>query len=171
VEIVDVYLGSRWEDTCIAEIWPDYGTITAVAVASDDRTLTASFAGAAAVPIYRSLEYALTVVETSENREWLIVAREPYYDQPRHPTSYALVHAPSGRNVSQAIFGKPVGGGTGGAAAESTAASGRAAEAGVPAHLLPTGFVREGAITYVTYENMTDGTSGRAPCSLYDAAR
>ncbi|MDA3947928.1 MAG: hypothetical protein PF508_01775 [Spirochaeta sp.] len=112
VEIVDVYPGTTWEDTCIAEIWPDYGAITAVAVASDDRTLTASFRGAAPFPTYRSLEYALTVVETSDNGEWVIVAREPYYDQPRHPTSYALVHAPSGRNVSQAILGKPVGGGT-----------------------------------------------------------
>jgi hypothetical protein len=84
----------------------------------------------------------------SGNGEWAILTREPAYLEAgeRPTTSYAVIHTPTGRDVTASIFG---------------------AEAELGLDTLPTGFSQEGGATYVHYEDLNSGESSRARCILY----
>ncbi len=148
LEIRDVYKGSQWEDTCIAELWADYGEIEEVSVSGDRRSLLVTTDEGKKVPTYRDFTSVLALVEVSGNGKWVIVTKEPAYLEAdeRPTTSYAVVHAPTGRDITGAIFGTDV-------------------DLGL--EILPTGFSQEGEETYVHYEDLDSGESSRAPCSLY----
>jgi len=106
LEIAEVYRGWKWEDTCIAELWPDYGRASKVSVSEDDKNLVITAEAGEQIPTYSDFEYVLTLVETSRNKEWAIVIKEPTYaDEGRIPSTYAVIHTPSGRDLRKIFFG------------------------------------------------------------------
>ncbi|MDZ7794428.1 MAG: hypothetical protein U5P10_12290 [Spirochaetia bacterium] len=148
LEIADTYPGSKWEDTCIAELWPDYGRASKASVSQDDKSLVITDGAGEQIPTYSDFEYVLTLVETSRNKEWAIVIKEPAYaDEGRISSTYAVIHTPTGRDMSQRIFGP---------SAEKLGAG-----------LLPTGFTREQGTTYLEYEDFEQGETKQTPLSLY----
>lgn len=147
LEIADVYRGSTWEDTCLAEIWPDYGTPDDVAVSDDERALTMETPAGDRVSTYADFDSVLTLVETGGDGEWAIVLREPAYQgEGRVETGYAVVHTPTGRDVSATLFGD---------------------SAILGPEILPVGFSEGAGSTYVKYENLRTGETGRVLCTLY----
>ncbi|MCA1754491.1 MAG: hypothetical protein LC641_07335 [Spirochaeta sp.] len=152
LEIVDIYPGSTWEDTCIAEIWPDYGVGTDVSVSPDMRSLLITQDTGKPVATYADINYVITLLETSSNREWALVLLEPAYLEvgERATSSYTVIHTPTGWDVGSQLFGSGTQLGT---------------------DILPLGFISEGGRTYVEYENMSadknPGTLGRVHCTFY----
>ena len=148
LEIAGTYPGSKWEDTCIAELWPDYGRASKVSVSEDGKSLLITAAAGEQIPTYSDFEYVLTLVETSRNKEWAIVIKEPAYaDEGRISSTYAVIHTPSGRDLSKSIFGS---------SAEK-----------LGTRLLPTGFIRKQGTTYLEYEDFEQGETKQTPLSLY----
>ncbi|HDQ14284.1 MAG TPA: hypothetical protein ENN41_05675 [Sediminispirochaeta sp.] len=42
LEIVDTYPGTTWEDTCLAELWPDYGPTDELRLGPENQRLSNS---------------------------------------------------------------------------------------------------------------------------------
>lgn len=144
LEIAEVYRGTTWEDTCIAEIWPDHGEIVDVAVAEDMRRLVLATADGRRVGGYADFESVLTLIAQSDDAEWAIVIKEPAYPGSHRVTSeYAVIHTPTGRDMTDAIF---AGSATGGPGA------------------IPFDFVTEDGTTFVLYDDPADGALRRVPC-------
>lgn len=145
--IADTYPGSTWEDTCIAELWPDYGSVSDVSISDDNRKVMITGEAGKQIPTYFPFEYVLTLVETSENHEWAVVIKEPAYpDSERVTSEYALIHTPTGRDMNAEIFGNSV-------------------QPGID--FLPVGFITKESATLVEYEDLENGDMHRAPCTLY----
>jgi hypothetical protein len=147
LEIADVYQGTTWDDTCIAELWPDYGEVSGVTESADGRSLLITTAAGEEVRSYSPLEYLLSIYETSPDNEWVLVMREPFYaGEGRVSTDYALIHTPSGRDMSGKVFDNP---------------------AALGLELIPDGFVMEGSRVFVKYEDLSSGKTLLAPCVPY----
>jgi hypothetical protein len=148
LEIGEVYEGSTWHDTCLAELWPDYGKPASVKLSKDSRALLITDETGRHIPTYADSEYVLSLADLSPGGEWAVVLKEPAYLEPgeRAETEYALIHTPTGRDVSAQILDDP-------------------ARFGID--LLPTGFTREGSAVFLEYEDLAGGESGRAACRLY----
>jgi len=148
LEIRDTYEGSKWEDTCIAEIWPDFGSVHAVAVAENSKSLFIRSAACEQIPSYRSRDRVLSIIETSPDKEWVLLITEPAYLEPgeRAETGYIVIHAPTGRDMTSELFAEPQRLGLG---------------------IIPTGFLEEGGRCYLLYEDLEEGRSERAPCPRY----
>lgn len=152
LEIADIYPGSTWQDTCIAELWPDYGEATAVTVAPDMRSLLLAKDTGEQIPTCADINYVITIIETSPDNEWALVLQEPAYLEAgeRATSSYTVLHTATGWDIGPELFrdGPQPGGG-----------------------LLPTGFVQEDGRTYLEYENLSTGlnagTRARVLCTLY----
>lgn len=148
LEIAEVYRGWKWEDTCIAELWPDYGEASNISVSEDDKSLIITTDAGEQIPTYSDFEYVLTLVDSSEDHEWAIVIKEPAYaDEGRISSTYAVIHTPSGRDMSSRIFGPS------------------AVRLGTD--LLPTGFFRKQGTTYLEYEDLKMGETKQTPVRLY----
>lgn len=147
MEIAAVYRGTTWDDTCIAELWPDFGEVASVSEAPDSRSLVITTDTGDEVRTYALLEYLLSIYETSPDNQWALVMREPFYaGEGRISTDYALIHTPSGRDMSAKVFDDP---------------------AALGLELLPEGFVMEGSRVFVQYEDLSSGRTLLAPCLLY----
>jgi hypothetical protein len=148
IEIGDIYPGSAWEDTCIAELWPDYGTAEKVSVSGDSRSLVITRKSGEEIPVYGNIEYVLTLFETSRDNKWALVIREPAYPGPgeRITSSYAVLYTPGGRDVSALLFNDPSGLGT---------------------DLLPFGFISREGRTWLEYEDLRSGEIKEIHCTLY----
>jgi hypothetical protein len=148
IEIAEVYRGSRWEDTCIAELWPDYGEVAGVSLSEDERRLLIRKETGGRIPVYAEFDALLTLVTSSDDSEWAVLLREPAYAEAgeRVTGEYAVVHTPTGRDVSALIFAEPslLGG-----------------------ELLPTAFTTKGGNVYLQYERLDGSGGGRVPCRLY----
>jgi hypothetical protein len=153
LEIAEVYRGTTWEDTCIAEIWPDFGEIEDVAVSDDMRRLVLTTPDGRLVPGYADFDSVLTLVDLSRDARWAIVIREPAYletGQGRVSSEYAVIHTPTGRDMTAGIL----------------------SEAGISgeASFLPFGFEEEGGVTWLLFDDPA-GNERRAPCGpLYRVA-
>jgi hypothetical protein len=147
LKIADVYRGRSWEDTCIAEMWPDYGSVTGVQVSEDERALVIRTPDGRRVRTYSEFGRLLTLVEVSDNGCWAIVLEEPAYaDSGRVTTEHAVIHTPTGRDMTATVFG----------------------DALVPElDLLPVGFASEDGRTYLHYEDLATGERRRTPCTPY----
>jgi hypothetical protein len=147
IEIADVYRGTTWEDTCIAELWPDYGSAGEIHVSEDRRSLVMVTDAGESIETYYPFTSVLTLVETGPEKTWAIVIKEPaYQDEGRVETEYAVVQVPAGRDMTEEIFGKtPV----------------------MAMELLPTGFLKDDGEVYVEYEDFAAGETRRVQCELY----
>ncbi len=137
LEIAEVYRGTTWEDTCIAEIWPDYGEIATVDTDDNMRRLLLYTADGRRVPGYADFAYVLTLLALSDNAEWAIVIKEPAYPgQGRVSSVYAVIHTPTGRDFSAAVFA---------------------------ADVLPFDFAADAGRLFVVYEDLSSGEVRRTP--------
>ncbi len=144
LEIAQVYRGSTWEDTCVAEIWPDWGEITEVSVSESMRRLVLTTADGEHVPGYADFEFVLTLLDQSTDGEWAIVIKEPAYPgSGRVHSEYAVIHTPTGQDMTAAIFPDSASGSSG---------------------VLPFMFEEEAGTTYVVYDDLESGETLRAPC-------
>ncbi|MBN2510557.1 MAG: hypothetical protein JXB03_09775 [Spirochaetales bacterium] len=144
LEIGAVYAGTTWKDTCIAELWPDYGPVQSAAVQDDDSTLVITLSGNVEIPVYHDPDSVLTLLEVSHDNEWAIIIREPSVPGSGPLLSeYKVFHVPTGRDVTRDILGSE------------------------PGTLLPYAFSYEGGQHFVEYERFDDGRTGRAECALY----
>jgi hypothetical protein len=148
LEIADVYRGTRWEDTCLAELWPDFGKAARVFEAEDGRSLIITTEDGIEIPTYSPPSAVLTLVETCSENEWAVVIEEPAYrGTGRVESEYALVHVPTGRDLTEEVFGEsPV----------------------IGVEVLPTGFVEENGVVSVEYEDFVSGKTKMSRCLLYD---
>jgi hypothetical protein len=148
LEIAEVYPGRKWEDTCIAELWPDYGSVAEVSISEDRRSLLVRSGGGEPIPTYADFGFVLTLAEVSRDGRWALIIKEPAYVQEgeRVDSEYAVVHTPTGREMNRQLLGTEVLFGI---------------------EILPTGFSTEGERVFVEYEDLEKGESRRALCELY----
>lgn len=108
IEIESVYHGSRWADSCIAELWPDYGPIAAVSVTEEGSALV-SFTEAGYAPVvYRKENAIFDVAATSPEEEWVILTAAPREaGEGRVETRYLLINASTGHELTEEITGVP----------------------------------------------------------------
>ena len=144
LEIKAIYPGTTWEDTCLAEIWPDYGEVTDVSVTDDSRALLISTPDGEEIRSYEDFEYVFSLVEHSENGEWAILIKEPAYAEPgRVSTEYAIVHTPTGRDVTDRLFEDP---------------------AVLGMEKLPTHFIEKEGKTFLVYDDFESGLTRQVVC-------
>ncbi len=152
LEIADIYPGSTWEDTCIAELWPDYGTGTEISVSSNMRSLLVTQENGGQIPTYADIRYVISLLDASPDKEWALILQEPAYLEvgERASSRYTVIHTPTGWDIGPQLFPEGTQLGT---------------------DLFPLGFIHEEGRTYLEYENLrqegTSGTLGRVPCTLY----
>jgi len=152
LEIADIYPGSTWEDTCIAELWPDFGAGTEISVSSNMRSLLVTKDTGEQIPTYADIRYVISLLEASPNKEWALILQEPAYLElgERASSSYTVVHTPTGWDIGPQLFPEGTQLGT---------------------ELFPLGFVQEGGRTYLEYETpgkgQNAGTLERVHCTLY----
>ncbi len=148
LEIAEVFRGTSWEDTCIAEIWPDYGQIAYVDVDANMRLLLLGTPDGRQIPGYADFPSVLTILAQSEDAAWVIVIKEPAYPgSGRVSSEYAVIHSPTGRDMTSAVFADLA------AAVTVTGPPG--------AGLLPYDFVEDAGELFVLYDNLETGESGR----------
>jgi len=86
----------------------------------------------------------LSLVDTSDDGQWALVIKEPAHSgSGRVSSDYAIIHLPTGRELTDSILGSERGG------------------------ILPFAFVMEAEGVYVEYEKIAGGETGRRPCRLY----
>ncbi len=106
IEIESVYHGDRWADTCIAELWPDYGPVAAVSVSEDGSALISSTEAGYEPVVYRNDELVMELAATSPEAEWVIltaVARGA--QEGRRESEYLLVNSSTGHELTEEITG------------------------------------------------------------------
>lgn len=147
MEITDVYQGTNWDDTCITELWPDYGAAERVFVSGNGSSLMMEKSGGETIRSYEPFGSVLTLVESSRNNRWAVLIKEDAYNEGgRVESEYVLVHVPTGRDMTKEILGtSPV----------------------LGTELLPTGFAGKYSRTFVEYEDFSTGQTRRVRCSLY----
>jgi hypothetical protein len=107
LEIESTYPGTKWEDSCIAELWPDYGSPAAARVNESGDTLTIIAPEGTAIPVYHNTDGVLTLLELSRDNQWALVIREPATPKDgRISTSYEIIHLPTGRVLTDTILGQ-----------------------------------------------------------------
>jgi hypothetical protein len=144
LEISATYPGTTWEDTCIAELWPDYGQVTVALLSGDSQRLNVVDSSGLRIPVYHDFDHILTLIETSRDKTWALVSKEPANPADgRVSTQYGIIHLPTGRELTSKILGL-----------ESE-------------KLLPTNFSYEGGRSYVELENLESGEVDRKLCVLY----
>jgi hypothetical protein len=144
LEIAEVYRGTTWEDTCIAEIWPDYGAVTAVTTSDNQRQLILTIPDGRNVAGYADFESVLTVADIDDTGQWALLIKEPAYSEAgRVSSEYSIVHLPTGRDMTAAILPEGPGGKAVG---------------------IPYGFDTDGNTVYVLYDEISTGKENRAPC-------
>lgn len=100
------YPGTTWEDTCIAELWPDYGAVTDFNLGGEDQYLHITDELGQNIPVFYDFDYVLTPIDSSKDQRWAIVIKEPAYaDSGRVSSSYAVIHLPTGRELTAKILG------------------------------------------------------------------
>lgn len=142
--IASTYPGTTWEDTCIAELWPDYGTVTEIDLEGESRYLHIVDAVGQDIPVYYDFDYVLTVVDQSEEREWALVIKEAAYpDSDNISSTYAIVHLPTGRDLTAKILGYE------------------------RRSILPYALNSRDGQVFVEWENTETGAEGSEACVLY----
>ena len=144
LEISGTYPGSKWEDTCIAELWPDYGPASDALLSKDGKQLSIVDSGGRVIPVFYDFDYVLTLLEISRDKQWALVIKEPAYPgSGRVSSEYGIIHLPTGRELTADILGP-----------DNTG-------------LLPYSFSFENGLTYVEFENLETGEEGRTACLFY----
>jgi hypothetical protein len=142
--IESTYPGSTWEDTCIAELWPDYGAVTEIDLKDDDQYLHIVDAVGQDISVYYDFGYVLTLVDQSEGRRWALLIKEGAYPHSSDASStFAIVHVPTGRDRAAEILGP-----------ES-------------ASILPYGFSSRDGRVFVEWEHTETNAEGSEACVLY----
>ena len=144
LEINSTYAGTTWEDSCIAELWPDYGQVAEVVLSEDSQHLNIVNPSGLCVPVFYDFDYVLTLLETSRDKTWVLALKEPAnHADGRVTTKYGIIHLPTGRELTRQILGP-----------ESE-------------KLLPTHFSYEGGRSFIELESPESGKADRKPCVLY----
>ena len=138
------YPGTRWEDTCIAELWPDYGTVNEIELRGEDQYLYITDEVEQNIPVFYDFDYVLSLIDSSQDRRWAVVIKEPAYSgDSRVSSTYAIIHLPTGREMTANILGS-----------ESE-------------NKLPYAFSSRNGQVFVEWEYIETGAEGREPCVLY----
>lgn len=144
LSIVSVYEGSSWEDSCLAEIWADYGPIEEIHINSDGHGIILRDSFEQEVPVYTDSEGILSIVELSESLEWALLLREPATaGEGRIESSYILLHLPSGRDLGSRIPGLQEG------------------------RIIPYSFIEKRGISYLQYIDLENDQEAQSACLLY----
>ena len=142
--IETTYPGSIWEDTCIAELWPDYGAVTEIDLRGEDQYIDITDELGRDIPVFYDFDYVLTLIDWSEEQRWALVIKEPAYpDSGRVSSAYAIIHLPTGRELTAEILGPD---------SESK---------------LPYAFSYRDGRVFVEWEHIETGAVGSKPCVLY----
>ncbi len=159
LEIAEVYRGTTWEDTCIAEIWPDWGAIARVETADNMRRLVLHTPDGRRIPGYADFESVLTVLAVSDDAEWAIVIKEPAYPGPgRMSGEYAVIHTPTGRDMTAVLFSAVAEGEPPDATPHNTTPFDT-----TPFNIIPFDIVREGGRLFVVYDDLAAGETATVP--------
>ena len=95
LEILDVYRGTRWNDTCLTELraYPEKGFI-ALAVYTEDGILRYDTAEAAGRALFASRGSVHEFVELSPDGRWCIAVEMPEEAEGRPHVSFELLRIP-----------------------------------------------------------------------------
>ena len=142
--IESTYPGTTWKDTCIAELWPDYGTVTETDLRGEDQYLHIVDSVGQDIPVYYDFDYVLTLVDQSEGRRWALVIKEAAYpDSGNISSTYAIVHLPTGRDLTAKTLGHE------------------------RRSILPYALNSQDGRVFVEWENTETGAEGSEACLLY----
>lgn len=140
MEIRSTYPGSRWEDSCLAELWPDYGEAQELLLHEDSQGFSIITGAGELVPVHHDHQSILTLVETSPDGQWALILLEPACPEGGRVSSrYGIFHLPTGRDLTGTILGSEEG-------------------------LLPFGFIEEGGRIYIEVENPGSGETEKREC-------
>lgn len=114
LEIQDVYKGSKWDDTCISEIFFDdvfmhnsleekYTHIDSVYVNKDENAILLNSDQDQRIKLFQDTESVFQIIDTSADHQWAIVIRMSADPSPRHQTNYLLLNTFLGEFVNDNI--------------------------------------------------------------------
>jgi hypothetical protein len=144
ITIEATYPGSTWEDTCIAELWPDYGAAAEVELRGEDQYLDITDELGQNIPVFYDFDYVLSLIDVSKDRRWALLIKEPAYPGTgRVSSAYAIIHLPTGRELTAEILGPESG------------------------SKLPYAFSSRDGRVFVEWEHIETGAEAGEPCVLY----
>jgi len=114
LEIYDVYAGSRWDDTCMSELFfnnvyihnhlkEQYHQIDSVYVNDQDNTILINTKQQNNIDVYTDSESILQIIDTSPDNQWVILIRMSGDPSPRHQTDYLLLNTFLGKIMNPEI--------------------------------------------------------------------
>jgi len=114
IEINEVYSGSRWDDTCISELFfndvyihnpleEKYTQIDSVYVNDQDNTILINYVQYKGRDVYTDPGSILQIIDTSPDNQWVILIRMSRDPSPRHQTEYLLLNTFLGRMMNSEI--------------------------------------------------------------------
>ncbi len=142
--IETTYPGTTWDDTCIAELWPDYGTVTELDLRGEDQYIDIIDELGQHIPVFYDFDYVLTLIDWSKEQRWALLIKEPAHpDSGRVSSAYALIHLPTGRELTAEILGPESG------------------------SKLPYAFSFRDGQVFAEWEDIETGAEGSEACVLY----
>jgi len=124
LEIVDVYKGSKYEDTCISDIWflyagdkggesgvgKDYGKITDIYVGSKENIIYIDTIKKKKIILDSVPDAVFQIIEKSDDNDWVIVITMPAdVGTNRVETEYILYNTEYKEKVDKRLIGEDVG--------------------------------------------------------------
>ncbi len=114
LEINEVYTGSRWDDTCISELFfndvyihnpleEKYTQIDSVYVNDQNNTILIDYVQYKGMDLYTDPESILQIIDTSPDNQWVILIRMSAAPSPRHQTEYLLLNTFLGQVMNSAV--------------------------------------------------------------------
>ncbi|MFO7889406.1 MAG: hypothetical protein R6V04_03605 [bacterium] len=114
LEFLDVYRGSKWDDTCISEIFFEdvfihnqleekYHTIDSVYVNDKENTILINSAQSQGIELYDDPASVLQIIDTSPDNQWLIIIRMSSDPSPRHQTEHLIFNTYLAEIMNHAI--------------------------------------------------------------------
>lgn len=103
LEILQVYKGSKWDDTCISEIFfndvflynplqEKYHAVDSVYVNDAENAVVINTPQKKGIEFFNNPESVLQIIETSADNQWVIVIRMSSKPSSRHQTEYILLN-------------------------------------------------------------------------------
>jgi len=114
IEIVDIYKGSKFDDTCISDVWFSYKTeshtsIKSIYLNEKENTIYFDSEDGKRVILDKNKDSVFQILEESKDKEWLIVIKMPAeIGGSRVETEYVLYYVPLRKMVDKKLIGQNV---------------------------------------------------------------
>jgi hypothetical protein len=114
LEIMDVYKGSKWDDTCISEIEfiknkNETMIVKKIYTNDDENSVFFDTNENSRIKLVEEKQSIFQIIDNSADKNWLILIRMPAEMEGRGETEYQLYYLPLKKNVDLKLMGYNVG--------------------------------------------------------------